>query len=373
MTENPAARDVIYLASCAVNGQVPDRSKLENMDPDRVLAFATGHMLTAAVSFALESAGLGDGRTRDAVASSQRKAVLFRAALEGIKKELDRAGIWYMPLKGAVLQGMYPKFGMREFSDNDVLFDAARAGDVRGIMEKLGFTTEHYAVNNHDVYVKPPYLSFEMHRSLFKPAQGEELCEYYKNVEGRLAGEGCEKHFTPEDCYVYLLAHEHKHYSEEGTGLRSLLDTYVFLKNNTLDMDYVAAETEKLGLGEFERRNRSLALNLFGGGELTDEDLEMLDYFLMSGTFGTVGNKVAHKMSKEGWGRLRYALKRVAVPISPKNEEYAKAAETFPLFYKHKILLPFLPAYKVCRAIKSGRFREEAKAIKNAKNPARRK
>lgn len=367
MTDGRTARDVIYLLSCAVNGQAPDKERAAGMDLDRVFAFAKGHMVTAAAAFALQSAGIMDARIKDAIASSQRKAVLFRAALAGIKQHLEAEGIWYLPLKGAYLQDLYPVFGMREFSDHDVLIDETRAADVKSIMEKLGYTAEHYAVSNHDVYVKPPFLKFEMHRALFKLAQGEALCEYYKDVQKRLIGEGCEKRFTPEDCYVYLTAHEHKHYSEEGTGLRSLLDTYVFLKRNAPDMDYVAAQTEKLGIDGFEKRNRALALSLFDGGEPAGEEKEMLDYFLSSGTFGNVDQKVANKLEKEGWSRLKYAVKRVSVPFSPGDHEYAKAAETFPFFYKHKLLLPLLPAWKVIRALKSGRFLAEAKAIKNAK------
>ena len=94
--------------------------------------------------------------------------MLFRAALAGIKQHLEAEGIWYLPLKGAYLQDLYPVFGMREFSDHDVLIDETRAADVKSIMEKLGYTAEHYAVSNHDVYVKPPFLKFEMHRALFK-------------------------------------------------------------------------------------------------------------------------------------------------------------------------------------------------------------
>lgn len=367
MTDSVTARDVIYLLSCAVNGKAPDRQRASAMELDRVFAFAKGHMVSSAVAFALDAAGVSDVRVKDAIASAQRKAVLFNAALAGIKQKLGAAGIWFLPLKGAYLKDLYPVFGMREFSDHDVLIDETRAADVKRIMEDLGYTTQHFAVSNHDVYFKPPFLTFEMHRALFKPAQGKALCEYYRDVAGRLQGEGCEKSFTPEDCYVYLTAHEHKHYSEEGTGLRSLMDTYVFLKRNNLDMDYVAAQTEKLGIDGFERRSRALALSLFGGGEEAGEDSKMLNYFLASGTFGNVDQKVANKLEKEGWSRLKYALKRVAVPVSPKNPEYAKAAETFPFFYRHKLFLPLLPVWKVLRAVKSGRFLPEARAIKNAK------
>ena len=64
-------------------------------------------------------------------------------------------------------------------------------------------------------------------------------------------GDGFEKHLSQEDFYLYVTSHEYKHYSAGGTGLRSVLDTYVYLQKAAPDMDYVTAEAEKLGMAEF--------------------------------------------------------------------------------------------------------------------------
>ena len=50
-------------------------------------------------------------------------------------------------------------------------------------------------------------------------------------------------------------------------------------------MDYVEAQTEKQGIGVFEKDNRSLAMHLFGGSELTTAENEMLEYIFSSGTY----------------------------------------------------------------------------------------
>ena len=152
-----------------------------------------------------------------------------------------------------------------------------------------------------------------------------------------------------------------------GTGLRPLLDTYVCLKNESLDMAYVTKEAKKLGMAEFEAANRTLALHVFSGAELTEADSEMLDYILSSGVYGTLTHHVENKMRRNGWGKLQYALGRFAVPVSRENIRYAGFAARYPFFYQHKVLLPFLPFYRIFRAMKAGRFQAEAKAIKNAK------
>ena len=152
-----------------------------------------------------------------------------------------------------------------------------------------------------------------------------------------------------------------------GTGLRPLLDTYVCLKNESLDMAYVTKEAEKLGMAEFEAANRTLALHVFSGAELTEAERERMDHILSSGVYGSTIHHVENMMTKRGYGKLGYALDRFVVPISPKNKRYAGFAGRYPFFYQHKILLPFLPFYRIYLAMKAGRFQAEAKAIKNAK------
>lgn len=115
-----------------------------------------------------------------------------------------------------------------------------------------------------------------------------------------MKAEGYEKHLSPEDFYLYLVAHEYKHYCGCGTGLRSFWDTYVFLKKEALDMDYVAAEAEKMGLAEFEADNRARSLRLFSGETLTERDREMLDYALSSGVYVNYDNRVENGMRKVG-------------------------------------------------------------------------
>ena len=363
-----AAQDVIYLVRCAINEEKPDLSRIGNTE--EVYAFAAWHKLTAAAAMALESAGQKDRRSKQTIAKALKRRVILEQAFTQVKAELEKKSIWYMPLKGSVLKDVYPKAGMREMGDCDILFDAERAEDVKVIMEGLGFETKHFGTGAHDVYYKAPALRFEMHRTLFDPSFHEEQHEYYKDVQGRLFGSGCEKHFSPEDFYLYITAHEYKHYIGSGTGLRSLLDTYVYLRKETLDMTYVRAEAEKLGIAEFEAANRSLSLHLFSGGELTAEERKMLDYILSSGTYGTVTHRVENTMRRDGWNKIRYALDRFFVPVSRKNKRYAMASQQYPFFYRHKSLLPILLFYRTFRAIKTGRFAAEVKAIRQAKKHA---
>ena len=117
---------------------------------------------------------------------------------------------------------------------------------------------------------------------------------------------------TDEDFYVFMKAHEYKHYTHNGTGLRSLVDVYVYLrsKGDSLDYDYVRAECEKLGAGnyevvsiaDYEAVTRDLAMHIFdpevakalveadrgnGASPISVDERNLLNTFIDSATYGT--------------------------------------------------------------------------------------
>lgn len=251
-------QDLIYLVSCAMNGVKPDLERAAGMELDELFMLASRHMLAATVAPALKAAGVQDKRFEKALEHSALKNATMDMEMDTLFAAFTAAGIWHMPLKGIVLQHLYPAYGMRQMSDHDFLIDAKRAEDVKTIMEKLDFRVEEFATSKHDVYYKEPVSNFQMHRTLFDPSPDEKLYEYYQDVEKRLLGEGCEKHLSPEDFYLYVTAHEYKHYIDGGTGLRSLLDTYVCLQKLSLDMTYVAAEASRMRIENYKCNPRLL-------------------------------------------------------------------------------------------------------------------
>ncbi len=370
--KNQAMRDLIYLCSCAVNRMIPNTDRVKGMNMEALYKVARWHLLTAITAYALEAAGVRDHAFTLAKAKAIRKVGMMDSEMLILFERLEQAGIWYMPLKGTVLKDNYPEFGMRQMSDHDILFDAGHADEVRVIMEDMGYSTEAFGRGCHDSYHKEPVCNFEMHRMLFGTAHDERFQAYYEKVEDRLLrddGREYGRHFSPEDFYVYFITHEYKHFSMSGTGLRSVLDTYVLLmdgKADKLDWGYIHGELEKLGIADFEEKNRSLAMHLFGDGELTAGDEEMLEYFLSSGTYGNITHRMENLMKRNGWGKMEYVLHRFFVPLSKKDKDYVAYANAYPVFYEHKILLPTLVIYRVVRAMGNGRLAKEVRSIQRA-------
>ena len=356
------AGDMMYLAACAVNGKTPSKTRVERMDLKGLFEVCEKHILTAICAYALESAGVKDYDFTQVKEKAIRKNILLDMERGSILRRLEAEGIWYMPLKGSLLKDWYPKLGMRQMSDNDILFDAEKRERVREIMEELGFVCDHYGNGWDDAYFKEPVSNFEMHVSLFAATQGEVLVNYYANVKDILIKDENSDygyHFTNEDYYVYLIAHEYKHYVKGGTGVRSLLDIYVYINTfgDVLDWEHINEELSKLGILEFERNSRSLARKLFSFEKLTNDEKKLLDYFATSGVYGNFERRVENLTKAEG-SKFGYIMSRVFPPMS-----FIKTA--YPFYYEHKYLLPVLFVKRLFRAafVSRKKIRNEIKYI----------
>ncbi len=348
---------MIELISYTVNGEPVRKESAEKLDLDSLLTVSVSQSLSAITAYALEKAGITDPRFKEKKSKAKRASVLFDMTRRQISDQLEQRGIWHLPLKGAVIKDFYPAYGLREMSDNDILCDGERMADVREVMEGLGFSCEEYGHPVRDVYYRDSLLSFEMHRRLFSSEWEiqKDFSDYYDRIKDKLIRDDGKKytcHLSDEDFYLFILSHEYKHYQYGGTGLRSLLDIYVFLqkKGASLDEKYLREELEKLCLTEFEQLNRSLSQKLFTRQKLSEEEQGQLNYFINSGTYGNVSylliNQADRALKEDDTrsAKLRYLRKRVFI-----SGDYLEA--NYPFFYRHKYLLPALYIYRPIKGL----------------------
>ena len=379
------SEQLLYLMACALQGVSAREEILADADLKQLLIMARKHSVASMVCMALEKTAVfakADEATKkqwiDAKNKAIRKNMLLDAERKTILHELETQGIWYMPLKGSILKDWYPKPGMREMADNDILFDPSGREQVREIFQNRGYKTVSFGKLNHDVYEKAPIYNFEMHVSLFH-GRYKELAEQYENVKELLLpvdGTAYQFAFTPEDFYVFALAHAHKHYSHSGTGVRTLADIYVMDRHlgDIMDRDEVEQKLTQLGIAEYEQHSRVLAEKLFSAVrplaeiELTEDEKEMLLYYCDSTTYGTFDNRVnnrLHELQKNTEAiTLRTKLKYCCVRLFP-GREFCKLH--YPFVYRHPWTLPF---FWVWRIVDKGithrrKVKQELKALKS--------
>ncbi len=354
-------RLVCALAGCAVRQQAPDPSMLECVDSQQLIDAAKSHTLAAITAMALQSAGVNTSQVSQEAARGLWKETQLEEDWVLVREALENAGIWYCPLKGAVLKDEYPQTGMRQMADYDVLFDAERTDDVRSIMEALGFRCEIFGATHHDVYHKLPVSNFEMHRSLFSVSSAPEMVEHFQNVKDHLTKDPDNEfgwHMDVTECYVYLMAHAHKHFALGGTGLRTPLDVYVYLRNHEdeLNWERIREGTHELGIDDFEERMRTFAQRVFALEKplaLQADDEELFRYLATSGTYGTTVHQVQNKLAKKGRGvprKLAYLVERVF----PSREIFR---EVYPFYSGSRLLYPAMVVFRLGRALTVSRKR----------------
>ncbi len=376
------AKDLIYLIGCAAREATPDRKRTEKMNLESVRTLSDSLSLNAIAFMAVEEAYEGDLPEKSFFKDWEKekdeevyKSLKMDLELEKLLSFMEESGIWYLPMKGAVLKKIYPQPGMRQMSDMDILFDAQYRPQVREWFLKRDYKEKEVG------YEKKPFYHFELHGKLFYAGSEKIWQAYYANVKERLLpipGSKYGYRFREEDFYIFMTVHNYKHYTNGGTGLRVLLDEYVYLKAKgaQLNWAYIQGELEKLQTAEFEQQIRKLSRELFECSgpdpmeDLTEEGHDFLEDFLNLGTYGTVEHRVNNKVNEfrqeEGGSlsaaKFKYLIRRIFPPL--------EALETYyPFFGRHKFLLPFGYLYRLIYRVFASRqkFINELKALREMK------
>ncbi len=222
--------------------ELPSFSKEEFQN---IAKLAKNHSLTALLYCALDKYHYFDKLEnpkieeyfRNHFLKNLRKTYLFEEERNKLYQFFEENKINYLPVKGVILNSMYPTLGSREFADNDILIDETRMKDTKKYFLSQGYTagpSSPYSI--HDEYYKKPCFNFEIHRFLFSTTfeVNRKIYFRYRNIlqTARKPFHNSYMHLmSDEEFYVYFIAHANKHESFGGIGLRTLIDIFIYLKN----------------------------------------------------------------------------------------------------------------------------------------------
>lgn len=246
---------------------------------------------------------------------------LFREAQQehtaaALRDLLTEAGVPHVLLRGAVLKHDYPEACLRTMSDLDYLVRVEDYPKLRQAAEALGGRHIH-TDGGHFSFVIPPEVMVEFHPNLIYTASpvGTEInpgWQYTKPGSGP-----CALELTEEGFYLNMVCHLAYHFAKGGTGVRSVLDLWVYRHRHTPQPDraFVERELDRAGLRRFAERAEALAEAWFGGEKLTAPLEELGEYILSSGTYGLESRAVMNAACFSPGGTGRSALmQRVFYP-----------------------------------------------------------
>ena len=279
------------------------------------------------------------------------REVRFEIAGQQVFSAFEQARIPFIILKGAVLKHLYPKSGLRYFTDYDI-YIGDRCSDIEKIMTALGYEFVNDTGNDMS-FVHEPSLNFEMHYNLFSSKYV--FNDYFNNLfEKSKSWDKLEFGYILKNdvCFIYVLTHLYKHFIEGGCGIKQFMDIYVMTKNMSLDMEYIKKELKKIGLEGFFETTIKLNSFLFDGAEADDNLKQIADYVFNNGTFGNVKNSMAleyvqdeeSKNRRFGLYKAKYFANRWQLSFSGMKRQY-------PVLSKIPTLLPFCYCHKLFRVL----------------------
>lgn len=205
-----------------------------------------------------------------------------QAELHFLREALTQAQIDFLLLKGTHLKSLYPTPEMRFMVDMDVLVHEQDIIRAKEIILSRGFHVEFD--NGKDlVLIKKPFLTIELHRSLFQPNYA--LYPYFSQVWNRVERVSEQEYsMPPNDLYVYTLAHLAEHYTTAGSCFRPVMDLFLMEQHfgDQLDFSYIDAQFCALGIAEFADNIRMLGKAMFAGSTKNDT-LRLMENYITLG------------------------------------------------------------------------------------------
>jgi len=281
-----------------------------------------------------------------------------QAFLEKLRADFSAVNIDFMLLKGTHLKALYPQPEMRFMVDMDVLVRAKDLEKAKEILLSNGLTL-HLDNGKDIVFQKKPFLTVELHRSLF-----QEDCfmyPYFSSAWDRAEkADGTEYKMPKNDLYVYTLAHLAEHYLEAGSCFRPMMDLFLLEKSDgeALDFPYIDAQFKKIGILPFAKNVRRLQGAMFAGAPY-DATLRMMENYIVLGA--PVQNAEAAAISAaDGTSKTRRLLGSLFPP-------YKRMLLRYPILKKCPILLPILWVYRIIRLTftKDKRVQRKRERLKN--------
>lgn len=291
-------------------------------------------------------------KTEQLVELAQYRYVKLEAELAHVSAVLERAGISYLPLKGAVLRVLYPQPWMRTSCDIDVLVheeDLERAAEA---LVADGFTTDGVR-NYHDMTLLCDGVCLELHHNLLErvPAMDAVLATVWEHTVSK----GCYHLQTPAFFLFHHLAHMAHHFLGGGCGARTVMDLWLLLRHSRCSSAEVLALCEQGGLSVFAEQMCALANVWFGDGEHDDTTRRVEQFILCGGAYGSRDQRGASAAVRHG--KYTMVWHKAFMP-------YTDLKQLYPALDGKPYLTPY---YQLCRIVSRLKMGNGKKALERIK------
>lgn len=338
-----------FLNHYLTNNSISFSQELSQKQIEQLHELSLKHDIAHLVGVAAESLPADQRGHFKLFAFDQKKALFRHEKLKGemtrIFATFEAAQIPYLPLKGAVIRGLYHEPWHRTSCDIDILVPQDRLNDaISALQEKLQY--EVRGTERHDISMwSPKGVHLELHFDIDESHVTRE--QLWENATAE-PGSYCYR-LTNEMLMMAHIAHMVKHFLNGGCGLRPFLDLWFMQEKLTYEETKLDQLLQDAGLQVFYSKIKDLLEVWFRNGEPDAFIGRMEEYILPGGVYGTVKNGIAMKRTM-GYGEGQYLLSRFFPPLGAMKYQY-------PVLKKHPWLLPWCWLCRAVRHVKNGKAR----------------
>ncbi len=354
---------IIHLIKSAFSGEAP-KEMPKDIEVDKLIELAVKHSVANIIYEPLSSLGVMDQDTDRKLGKIYKFAIMNDAVqshyTELISNEFEKNEIPHCVMKGPVIKELYPRSYFRQSGDLDIFVPEEHRKKSRDIMTGLGFEIERFNdADADDVYFIGKKIHVELHKILVSnktPWQAE--CQ---KITDRLIlknGRKYELEMTPEDYYLYMIAHMAKHMMYSGMGIKMVLDVWVYNGKyaDTIDRKILNDRLELCGLSEFEQ-NVCKLVDYWFYNKSAEKTIQKLSYYvLVSGTFGTKQQLDAYFYSQYAGETNSHMVAKLVYYWDFFFRPYKWMCGRYQILEKIPVLLPFCWVH---RALKTLLFERE--------------
>ncbi len=316
-------RTFFTLLQAAVKNKPLTPGEKALITPDTIpllMSLACHHDVGHLVAYVLKNEGIITRQSHPDVLREIWHAVYRNEQIQGVTPGLfgclEHASIPFIPLKGLVLQSLYPEPWMRTSCDMDIL---VQEGDVERAL--LCLTKQlHYRKGGktpHDISLFTPTMQqVELHHTLVEEARANMAGDVLNRVWdfARPIRDGASEHIlSPEMFYFYHIAHMAKHFESGGCGVRGFIDLWLMDRQMPMDENHRDDLLEQGGLLTFAKAAQTLSRVWMDGEEANGVSATMERFVLSGGAYGSTANRVAVQQPQKG-GTTRYMTSRLFLP-----------------------------------------------------------